>query len=88
MEMQEEMENKQKSESVKQDSLEPVSKRLRVDEEKVTKQEAPKISKEDQQRLMMKIKDLYKQLPSKKESSKTCASFKSKGGNMTKGNLS
>ena len=65
--MQEEMENKQKSESVKQDSLEPESKRQRVDEEKVTKQEAPKISKEDQQRLMMKIKDLYKQLPSKKE---------------------
>ena len=29
--------------------------------------EAPKISKEDQQKMMLKIKDLYKQLPSKKE---------------------
>ena len=55
--MQEEIENKQKSESVKSDSLEPESKRQRVDEEKVTKQEAPKISKEDQQRLMKERED-------------------------------
>ena len=38
-----------------------------MEEQGVSKVEAVKISKEDQQRLMTKIKELYKQLPSKKE---------------------